>query len=147
LATALQDLDQSQSISMPSISCQRESQWQFGSSLMNYMRPVLYCFDSNSYYIQITASIMRSNFVIFCQITFRGLTGLVDFDQWGHRSSFTLDVMTISDDGLQKVLWKSNNLLLSLMPLMTIKELLMRFSYNSCLLTMTYFNQDNLITH
>lgn len=39
-----------------------------------------------------------------CQITFRGLTGLVDFDQWGHRSSFILDVMTISNDGLQKVI-------------------------------------------
>ncbi|CAG2165428.1 unnamed protein product [Oppiella nova] len=81
LATALQDLDQSQSITMPSISCQSESQWQFGSSLMNYMRPAI---------------------SIIIIITFRGLTGLVDFDQFGHRSSFTLDVMTITDSGLQK---------------------------------------------
>jgi hypothetical protein len=37
------------------------------------------------------------------KITFRGITGLVGFDQSGFRSSFALDVMTISTDGLQKV--------------------------------------------
>ena len=37
------------------------------------------------------------------KITFRGITGLVGFDQSGFRSSITLDVMTLTSDGLQKV--------------------------------------------
>ncbi|XP_025016477.1 glutamate receptor ionotropic, kainate 2 isoform X1 [Tetranychus urticae] len=75
LATALQDLDQSQSIDITPISCENGLPWLHGSSLLNYMRP----------------------------ITFRGITGLVAFDQLGFRSSFTLDVMTVSEDGLQKI--------------------------------------------
>ncbi|XP_054152427.1 glutamate receptor ionotropic, kainate 2-like [Oppia nitens] len=110
LATALQDLDQSQSITMPSISCQSDNQWQFGTSLMNYMRP----------------------------ITFRGLTGLVDFDQFGHRSSFTLDVMTISDDGLQKIgYWSGSQ---TLQPLNISDEWRDNFSY------MSLANQTLIVT-
>lgn len=36
-------------------------------------------------------------------MAFRGLTGLVDFDQLGYRTSFSLDVMTITIDGFMKV--------------------------------------------
>ena len=75
LATALQDLDQSQSVDVSPISCENGTPWPHGSSLINYMRP----------------------------ITFRGITGLVGFDQLGFRSSFSLDVMTISETGLQKI--------------------------------------------
>lgn len=46
-----------------------------GSSLINYMRP----------------------------ITFQGITGSVSFDQLGFRSSFTLDVMTLNEEDLQKI--------------------------------------------
>ncbi|KAI1298750.1 Glutamate receptor ionotropic, kainate 2 [Halotydeus destructor] len=75
LATALQDLDQSQSIDVTPISCENGTPWPHGSSLINYMRP----------------------------ISFRGITGLVSFDQLGFRSSFNFDVMTISETGLQKI--------------------------------------------
>ena len=37
------------------------------------------------------------------QIAFRGVTGLVDFDQLGQRTSFSLDVMTITLDGFIKI--------------------------------------------
>lgn len=37
------------------------------------------------------------------QIAFRGITGLVDFDQLGYRTSFALDVMTITINGFVKV--------------------------------------------
>jgi len=52
--------------------------------------------------------IINADVILFCiniaeKITFRGITGLVGFDQSGFRSSFALDVMTISTDGLQKV--------------------------------------------
>ncbi|KAJ6217244.1 hypothetical protein RDWZM_008401 [Blomia tropicalis] len=80
LSTALQDLDQSQSVDgIQPISCHSGSPWLYGSSLMNYMRP----------------------------IAFRGITGLVDFDQLGFRTSFSLDVMTITIDGFIKIAeWK-----------------------------------------
>lgn len=42
--------------------------------------------------------------IFWVQITFTGLTGLVGFDQFGYRSDFTLDVMTLTEEGLQKVL-------------------------------------------
>ncbi|XP_054154145.1 glutamate receptor ionotropic, kainate 2-like [Oppia nitens] len=83
LATALQDLDQSQSVDgIQPISCENGSPWLYGSSLINYMRP----------------------------ITFRGITGLVGFDQSGYRSNFALDVMSIFPDGLQKIgYWTENS--------------------------------------
>jgi len=40
LATALQDLDQSQSIDVSPVSCENGVPWPHGSSLINYMRPV-----------------------------------------------------------------------------------------------------------
>lgn len=39
-ANALKDLDHSQLISMPSTSCTAMNPWLYGTSLMNYMRPV-----------------------------------------------------------------------------------------------------------
>ena len=49
---------------------------KYGTSLMNYMR----------------------------HIVFKGVTGLVGFDQQGKRHNFTLDVVSITPDkGLQKV--------------------------------------------
>ncbi|UXI16918.1 hypothetical protein NH340_JMT02861 [Sarcoptes scabiei] len=76
LSTALQDLDQSQSVDgIQPISCSSGTPWLYGSSLINYMRPV----------------------------AFRGITGLVDFDQPGYRTSFSLDVMTITVDGFMKI--------------------------------------------
>ncbi|XP_054163278.1 glutamate receptor ionotropic, kainate 2-like [Oppia nitens] len=84
LATAIQDLDQSQTVEIQSISCTAGVPWEKGSSLINYMRP----------------------------ITFRGITGLVGFDQSGFRSSVTLDVMTIDleGSGLQKIgIWSEDS--------------------------------------
>ncbi|XP_075590538.1 glutamate receptor ionotropic, kainate 2 isoform X2 [Dermatophagoides farinae] len=82
-ATALKDLDQSQSISMPTTSCTNMNPWLYGTSLMNYMRP----------------------------ISFQGITGLVGFDQQGKRSHFRLHLMTITRQGLQTVgSWDRNEL-------------------------------------
>src|SRR6218665_3785953 len=78
-ARGLQDLDQSQSISiLPATkitSCDQLSPWADGTSLMNYMR----------------------------QIVFHGVTGAVGFDQQGKRTNFRLDVVTLTRSGLQKV--------------------------------------------
>ncbi|CAG2183662.1 unnamed protein product, partial [Oppiella nova] len=41
LATAIQDLDQSQTVEIQSISCESAIPWEKGSSLINYMRPVI----------------------------------------------------------------------------------------------------------
>lgn len=76
LAIAMQELDSSQSIEITSIRCENEIPWTHGSSLINYMRP----------------------------ISFKGVTGLVSFDQKGLRSGITLDVLTLTaDNGLIKV--------------------------------------------
>lgn len=45
----------------------------------------------------------NENLFQFAQIAFRGITGLVDFDQHGYRTSFSLDVMSINIDGFIKV--------------------------------------------
>jgi ABC-type amino acid transport substrate-binding protein len=76
LAIAIQELDSSQSIEIASIRCENEIPWTHGSSLINYMRP----------------------------ISFKGVTGLVSFDQKGLRSQITMDVMTVTaDQGLEKI--------------------------------------------
>jgi len=36
-------------------------------------------------------------------VTFRGLTGLVAFDQAGIRTGVSLDVMSVTNDGIEKV--------------------------------------------
>lgn len=75
LAMALQELDQSQSIQVGPISCEHGTPWSHGSSLINYMRPV----------------------------SFKGLTGLVCFDQAGFRSNFQVDVMKITEKGIVRI--------------------------------------------
>lgn len=40
-ATALRELDQSQRIDIHQLSCENEIPWIYGSSLINYMRPVI----------------------------------------------------------------------------------------------------------
>lgn len=72
---ALQELDQSQAIDVTSVNCENELPWTHGSSVVNYMRP----------------------------ITFKGVTGLVSFDQKGFRNSFLISVMTTTEEGLVKV--------------------------------------------
>ncbi|RWS26385.1 glutamate receptor: ionotropic kainate 3-like protein 2, partial [Leptotrombidium deliense] len=86
LATAVQDLDQSLSIDVSQISCENGTPWPHGSSLINYMRPIV----------------------------FRGVTGLVSFDQLGFRSAFTLHVMTLAEEGLQRIgVWTDEGLNIS----------------------------------
>ena len=75
VAMALQELDQSQSIEVGPISCEHGTPWSHGSSLINYMRPV----------------------------SFKGLTGLVCFDQGGFRSNFEVDVMKITEKGIMRI--------------------------------------------
>ncbi|KPM07336.1 hypothetical protein QR98_0058270 [Sarcoptes scabiei] len=60
---------------MPLTSCSNMNPWLYGTSLMNYMRP----------------------------ITFQGMTGLVGFDQQGKRNNFTLNVLSMTKQGLQTV--------------------------------------------
>lgn len=72
---ALQELDQSQAIDVSAVNCENEVPWTHGSSVINYMRPV----------------------------TFKGVTGLVSFDQKGFRNKFTISVMTTTEQGLEKV--------------------------------------------
>ena len=77
LATGIQDLDRSQALAEMSVpvSCQSLVPWAHGSSLMNYMRP----------------------------LSFRGLTGLVRFNELGHRSTITMNIVTVTPDGLEEV--------------------------------------------
>lgn len=76
LSLALQELDASQSIEVTPVKCENEIPWTHGSSLINYMRP----------------------------ISFKGITGLVSFDQrQGYRNSLVMSVMTVTEAGLEKV--------------------------------------------
>ncbi|KAG8194658.1 hypothetical protein JTE90_003129 [Oedothorax gibbosus] len=75
-AKALQDLDNAKYVKeFPVLSCKHMTKRTDGTSLINYM---------------------KSNKI-------RGLTGLVHFDGQGFRSSFILDVMQLSKEGLLKI--------------------------------------------
>lgn len=82
LANGIKELDSGQSINIQSLLCDNPRQtWQFGSSIVNYMR----------------------------SLSFKGLTGLVAFDQSGRRSGITFDVMSLSEQGLEKIgYWAEN---------------------------------------
>ncbi|KAI1288492.1 Glutamate receptor ionotropic, kainate 3 [Halotydeus destructor] len=81
LASALEGLDKSQKIEINPISCEDEVPWTFGTSLVNYMRPII----------------------------FRGVSGLLTFNEFGHRTLFTLDILTLGKNGVEKVgYWNSN---------------------------------------
>ncbi|CAK1585393.1 unnamed protein product [Parnassius mnemosyne] len=80
-AKALHDLDTSQQIDVKPLSCDAEDTWPHGYSLINYMKIV----------------------------EMKGLTGVIKFDHQGFRSDFTLDIIELTRDGLQKAgSWNSS---------------------------------------
>ncbi|XP_014362024.2 glutamate receptor ionotropic, kainate 2 isoform X2 [Papilio machaon] len=80
-AKALHDLDTSQQIDVKPLSCDAEDTWPHGYSLINYMKIV----------------------------EMKGLTGVIKFDHQGFRSDFTLDIIELTRDGLQKAgTWNSS---------------------------------------
>ncbi|XP_063363016.1 glutamate receptor ionotropic, kainate 2 isoform X1 [Cydia amplana] len=80
-AKALHDLDTSQQIDVRPLSCEAEDTWPHGYSLINYMKIV----------------------------EMKGLTGVIKFDHQGFRSDFTLDIIELTRDGLQKAgIWNSS---------------------------------------
>ncbi|XP_022827830.1 glutamate receptor ionotropic, kainate 2 isoform X6 [Spodoptera litura] len=80
-AKALHDLDTSQQIDVRPLSCEAEDTWPHGYSLINYMKIV----------------------------EMKGLTGVIKFDHQGFRSDFTLDIIELTRDGLQKAgTWNSS---------------------------------------
>ncbi|CAH2084752.1 unnamed protein product [Euphydryas editha] len=80
-AKALHDLDTSQQIDVRPLSCEAEDTWPHGYSLINYMKIV----------------------------EMKGLTGVIKFDHQGFRSDFTLDIIELTREGLQKAgSWNSS---------------------------------------
>nr|XP_026489834.1 glutamate receptor ionotropic, kainate 2 isoform X4 [Vanessa tameamea] len=80
-AKALHDLDTSQQIDVRPLSCEAEDTWPHGYSLINYMKIV----------------------------EMKGLTGVIKFDHQGFRSDFTLDIIELTREGLQKAgTWNSS---------------------------------------
>ena len=77
LASGIRELDSGQSIDAQSLSCDNTGEtWQYGSSIINYMR-----------------SMSLEG----------GLTGRVTLDQSGRRSGVTLDVVSLSEYGLEYI--------------------------------------------
>lgn len=74
-AMGLHQLDLTKAVDFPVISCDMAVSSSDGSSLINLMKP----------------------------ITLQGLTGEISFDPQGFRSTFSLDIMALKSDGLQKV--------------------------------------------
>ncbi|XP_048485517.1 glutamate receptor ionotropic, kainate 2 [Plutella xylostella] len=80
-AKALHDLDTSQQIDVRPLSCEAEDTWPHGYSLINYMKIV----------------------------EIKGLTGVIKFDHQGFRSDFSLDIIELTREGLQKAgTWNSS---------------------------------------
>lgn len=82
LAKGIRALDSGQSIDAQSLSCDNTGEtWPYGSSIINYMR----------------------------SMSFEGITGKVSFDQTGRRSGITLDVVALSEHGLEYIgKWREN---------------------------------------
>lgn len=81
-ANGIRELDSVQSINPQPLSCDNTGEtWQYGSSIINYMR----------------------------SISFEGITGRVTFDQTGRRSGITFDVVALSEHGLEYIgKWSEN---------------------------------------
>lgn len=76
LASGIRELDSGQSIDPQSLSCDNTGNtWQYGSSIINYMRSMSY----------------------------EGITGRLAFDQSGRRSGVSLDVISLSENGLEYI--------------------------------------------
>lgn len=74
-AKALHDLDTSQQIDIHPISCDGQSTWQHGFSLINYMKIV----------------------------EMKGLTNVIKFDHQGFRTDFMLDIVELTPAGIRKI--------------------------------------------
>ncbi|TRY76305.1 hypothetical protein TCAL_06372 [Tigriopus californicus] len=72
---ALTDLDRSQELSQVSLNCDGPGTWQYGNSLINYMK----------------------------MVEMNGLTGKIQFDSRGFRSDFDLDIVELKKEGLSRV--------------------------------------------
>lgn len=79
-AKALHDLDTSQQIDIHPISCDGQTTWQHGFSLINYMKIV----------------------------EMKGLTNVIKFDHQGFRTDFVLDIIELGPMGIRKIgTWNS----------------------------------------
>ena len=70
-ALSLGELNKSQSIEPRPVSCQNEIPWIHGTSVINYLRPIV----------------------------FKGMTGVVTLTQYGQRSDFNLNLFTLDASG------------------------------------------------
>jgi len=75
LVKALEALDGSQNVTLGPISCDAETSWPYGTSLVNYIR----------------------------SISFDGITGLVSLDSFGYRSDIMLEILTIGRTGTRRI--------------------------------------------
>lgn len=74
-AKALDDLQETQAVTAPSLTCESRTPWAYGSILMNIMRVV----------------------------NIRALTGFLKFDAYGRRSDFDLDILELRKEGFRRV--------------------------------------------
>jgi len=73
-ARAVDDLERTQTVTGPSLTCESRAPWAYGSILMNIMKV----------------------------INVRGLTGPLKFDDFGRRSDFVLDIIELKKTGFRK---------------------------------------------
>ncbi|KAI1287063.1 Glutamate receptor ionotropic, kainate 2 [Halotydeus destructor] len=73
-ARALDDLDRTQQVNGPKVTCDSRIPWAFGAPLMNFMK----------------------------MVNVKGLTGNIKFDEYGQRSDFILDILELKKAGFQK---------------------------------------------
>ena len=72
---SLADLEETQTVTAPILTCESKTVWAYGTILMNIMKVV----------------------------NFRALTGFLRFDQFGRRSDFDLDIVELRKSGLRTV--------------------------------------------
>lgn len=104
-AKALDDLQETQSVTPPSLTCESRTPWAFGSILMNIVRVV----------------------------NIRALTGFLKFDAYGRRSDFDLDVLELRKGDFRRVslLFSSPSTSCSPRPLLHLTSLLFQRLTNS----------------
>ena len=103
LAIAMRDLDHSQAIQIQQVNCESAEPWAQGSSLINFMRPVIVAL-SNAINLLLFLFILNLLVNFKKQVNFTGLTGYVGFDDLtGARSKTALRIVTVRPTGLEEV--------------------------------------------
>lgn len=79
------------------LQCSQPSEWEYGALLVKKLSQVISVIDATSHIF------VYSNNELPLQMTNRGMTGRVLFDNEGHRTDFYMEVLEMNAEGFKKI--------------------------------------------